>query len=110
MAEHTRQSESRIAGWLNGDAPWWARLLIFAIANILFPIVIVATFMAQDTGYLPSVSRSTNATVLLMERQIAESRLSDKAACHLLVAICRNTAANEAQRTECNRLMENSIR
>ena len=108
-----KESEGVVAGWLNSRMPWWARVIVVAVFYLGVPTAILAVFLGMATGYIPSPITATHAIVHDTQEKLKNfqehSARTDQSTLKLLVAICRNTAAKDLQRSTCDRLAEDTI-
>lgn len=97
-------------GMLNGDTPWWARLIVIVLFYFGVPTLIVGVLLAMGAGWIPSPITSTHQIAQDLRSHMAAAIKRDEKMTRFLGLICRNTAYTEAQRAECERIVQTDVK
>lgn len=95
--------DQAIPKFINGDAPWPARMLVWMVTKFGLTAIILLFVLAVWAGYVPSPITESRAILGKLEA-------SDRVHVVILRAICRHTAVSDFQRKDCDEAMESSAK
>lgn len=103
-------STAGVIGLLNGDTPWWARLLVIVLFYFGVPTLLVGVLLAMGAGWIPSPITDTHKLAADLKEQIEQTKKRDEKMTRFLGLICRNTAYTQVQQAECERIVQTDVR
>lgn len=87
------------------DPPVWAKIFVYLMGTIGFPVMVAAFLLAQTAGWLPSLDQKNTVAIESLNQQIADHRVRQEVLTETLKhgfrILCENGARSQQERNNC---------